>query len=150
METVESSLRSFIESELRNSDCELVDLEVKKQRGLTLVRVYADRSGGITLGEIAEATRNIRDRLDQSDIYGAEYRLEVSSPGPTRALEMNGDLTQFKGRSVMLYLKKGERKRGSILNANSDCLVLRTEEGDTEEVGRDEVEYMHLLFTRKQ
>jgi len=146
METIDTALCSLIRSELADVGCELVDLEVKKIRGTASVTVYTDRKGGVTLEMIEKATGKIRDGFDRTDLLGADYTLEVSSPGEKRSLRGDANPSGFLGRSVMVYLKDGGRKVGSILEADSSLLTLMTEEKERVEVDRDAVEDLHLFY----
>ncbi|MFQ5906702.1 MAG: ribosome maturation factor RimP [bacterium] len=147
MESTISMLCSLVKSELEKVGCELVDLELKNVSQSNLIRVYADRAGGVTLNEITEATKGIRDRLDQTGMFGANYRLEVSSPGSSRSLRGEGELERFPGRVVKLYLKDGGTKVGAVAQVTVRAVELKTEAGEIEEIERDCIEDMHLLFS---
>jgi ribosome maturation factor RimP len=150
MEKIDPTLCEEIRSELAYVNCELVDLEVLNIRGTTVVKVYTDKGGGVTLDEISTAAKKLRDRFDQSDLLGAEYRLEVSSPGERRSLRGKKDLGKFVGRRVMLYLDDGSKRVGSIADADSDWLRLSVEGQEAEPIGRETIEDMHLLRTCNQ
>ena len=150
MDKIDRTLCLAISAELKKMSCELVDLEVLNVRGTTVVKVYTDRGGGVTLRDISSAAKNLRDMLDQSDLVGAEYRLEVSSPGESRSLRGEGVLGKFLGRSVMLYLEDGKRKAGSLVEVESDHVRLATEGQEGERIGRETIEDMHLLFPCNQ
>lgn len=147
METTDTALCSLICSELADVGCELVDLEVRKIRGITSVKVYVDRRGGVTLEMIERATGKIKDGLDRTDLLGMDYALEVSSPGEKRSLRGSANLEGFLGRSVMVYLKDGGKRAGTILAADSNLLTLVTEEKERLGVDRDDIEDLHLLYS---
>jgi len=142
-----SMLCSLVKSELEKVGCELVDLELKRVSQLNLIRVYADRGAGVTLDEIAEATRGIRDRLDQIDMFGTNYKLEVSSPGSERSLRGEGEVERFPGRLVKLYLKDGGTRVGVVVQVTAEAVGLESEAGEIEEIERDCIEDMHLLYS---
>jgi ribosome maturation factor RimP len=146
MEKIDPTLCEEIRSELAGVDCELVDLEVLNIRGTTVVKVYTDKGGGVTLDEISTAAKKLRDRFDQSDLLGSEYRLEVSSPGEKRSLRGGKGLEHFVGRQVMLYLNDGSKRAGSIADADSDWVRLSVEGQEPEPIGRETIEDMHLLY----
>lgn len=150
MKKIDPRLCREIQSELAGVSCELVDLEVLNMRGTTVVKVYTDKCGGVTLDEISTAAKKLRDRLDQSDLLGAEYRLEMSSPGERRSLRGGKDLGEFVGRPVMLYLDDGSRRTGSLADVDSDWVRLSVEGQEAEVIGRETIEDMHLLYPCNQ
>lgn len=141
-----SDLWLLIKSDLKEVGCELVDLELKKVSSSALIRVYVDKAGGVTLSEITEAIKKVRDRLDQTDLVEGNYELEVSSPGSKRSLRKEGELERFPGRLVKLYLKDGSTRTGTIAQVTSESLRLKKEAGDIEEIKRGNIRDMHLLF----
>jgi ribosome maturation factor RimP len=141
-----SELCILAKSELEGIGCMLVDLELARSSSRTQIRLYVDRDGGVRLKEIEEATRNIRDRLDELNLFGEGYSLEVSSPGPSRSLRGAVDLGKFRGKSTVVYLGDGTRKTGSLVEADQTYVILRTSEEETEKIPRGNIRDMHLVF----
>ena len=82
-ERVEREIEKIVTSE----GLELVHVEYKKQGRGYLLRVDIDKDGGVTLDDIAEATRAVSRELDDDDLMGEQaYTLEVTSPGVDRPL----------------------------------------------------------------
>lgn len=150
MASLISSLCSLVRPDLEEVGCELVDLELKKVSSSTLIRVYVDKAGGVTLSHITKATKRIRDRLDQCNLVEGSYQLEVSSPGSKRSVRNEGELERFPGRLVKLYLKDGGTRTGSVAQVTSEFVKVKKEAGDFEEVKRDRIRDMHLLFSCNQ
>ena len=70
---------------------DLEDVSVSPAGKRRVVRVVVDRDGGITLDDVAEVSRVVSDVLDaaeveEPDLLGGAYVLEVSSPGVDRPL----------------------------------------------------------------
>jgi ribosome maturation factor RimP len=147
MASLISSLCSLVKSDLEEVGVELVDLELKKVSSSTLIRVYVDKAGGVTISEITEATKRIRDKLDQSNLVEGNYELEVSSPGSNRSLRKEGELERYPGRLIKLYLMDGGIRRGTVAQVTSESVRLKREAGDIEEIRRDSIKDMHLLFS---
>ena len=85
---------------------ELVEVQfTQPPRGRATLRVFVDREGGITLGEIAKVSRVVSELLDVHDLIGPAYTLEVSSPGLTRKLKEPRDYERYTGRLVRLTTK---------------------------------------------
>jgi ribosome maturation factor RimP len=146
MNSAFSELCILAKSELENIGCTLVDLELARSSSRTHIRLYVDRDGGVRLKEIEEATRNIRDRLDESNLFGERYSLEVSSPGPNRSLRGAVDLGKFRGKSAAVYMGDGTRKTGLLAEADQTSVTLRTREEEAEKIPRGNIRDMHLVF----
>ena len=84
---------------------ELVDIEYLSQYGRWVLRIYADKEGGITLDECARVSREIGDLMDINDIIPHEYVLEVSSPGLNRPLKKEKDFERAIGRKVKIQMR---------------------------------------------
>ena len=66
---------------------EVIDVQLRPEGGRLMLRVMLDRpTGGVTLDEVARASRELGDVLDGHDVIGARYQLECSSPGLNRPL----------------------------------------------------------------
>lgn len=83
---------------------ELVDIEYLSQSGRWVLRIYADKEGGITLDECARVSREVGNLLDVKDIIPNEYVLEVSSPGLNRPLKKEKDFERAIGKNVKIKM----------------------------------------------
>jgi ribosome maturation factor RimP len=81
---------------------ELVHVEYQREPGGRILRLYIDRTGGVTLDDCANVSRQLNDVLDvYLDDIGS-YNLEVTSPGPQRPLSKLQDYERFKGRRAKI------------------------------------------------
>jgi ribosome maturation factor RimP len=83
---------------------ELVDIEYLSQYGRWVLRIYADKEGGITLDECARVSREVGNLLDVKDLIPNEYVLEVSSPGLNRPLKKEKDFERAIGKKVKIKM----------------------------------------------
>jgi len=81
---------------------ELADVELKRERGGFLVRLYVDREGGIGLEDLQSVSEEVSAILDAEDPVPTAYTLEVSSPGLDRPLKTEADYRRFLGRLARL------------------------------------------------
>lgn len=81
---------------------ELVHVEYQREHGGRTLRIYLDKSGGITLDDCAGISRQLSDILDVGLETDAPYRLEVSSPGMPRPLGKLDDFNRFKGGRIKI------------------------------------------------
>ncbi|MFI4938039.1 MAG: ribosome maturation factor RimP [Candidatus Berkiellales bacterium] len=76
----------IIDPILVNTPFELVGVECTGGGKHTVVRIFIDKPGGITIDEIVDLTRQINLVLDVEEAVKGYYTLEVSSPGLERPL----------------------------------------------------------------
>jgi ribosome maturation factor RimP len=126
-----SVLKELIEPLLSGMGIDLVDLELRGHRGSSLLRIYVDEPGGISLERCTSASRAIAACLDQHDPVAGHYTLEVSSPGVDRPLTTEKDFARHQGRKIDLqYLRDNEEQKctGTIERAADGMLLLRSGE----------------------
>ena len=113
-------------------DLEAVDLTSAGKR--RILRVAIDKDGGVTMDDIADATREVSLVLDDTDLMGRQaYTLEVSSPGPERPLTKPDHFRRFIGRRARVRLREpreGHRSfTGELVGASDDEVTVAAEEG---------------------
>ena len=89
--------------------CELWDVEYVKEAGGWYLRVYIDRSGGVSISHCEEVSRELDPILDErEDLIPGSYTFEVSSAGAERRLRKPSDFERFTGHLVELKLYKSK------------------------------------------
>jgi ribosome maturation factor RimP len=101
-EAVLERIRGVAERVTSARGFELTDVEMKRDRGGHLVRIYVDREGGIGLEELQSVSEEVSTILDVEDAVPTSYTLEVSSPGLDRPLRSEADYRRFVGKLVKL------------------------------------------------
>ena len=118
-------------------DLEAVDLSKAGKR--SVLRVAVDKDGGVSLDDIAEATREVSRLLDESDVMGEQpYTLEVSSPGVDRPLTLPRHWRRNAGRLVKVTRVEGEPVTGRITASDEESATLDVD-GSAVQVRYDEV-----------
>jgi ribosome maturation factor RimP len=118
-------------------DVEAVELTPAGKR--RLLRVAVDRDGGVTLDDIAEATREVSKAIDDTDAMGeAPYTLEVTSRGVDRPLTMPRHWRRNHDRLVKVTTTGGETLTGRIGASDEDRVTLDVS-GQPRSIGYDEV-----------
>jgi ribosome maturation factor RimP len=104
-------------------DLEAVDLTNAGKR--RVLRVAIDKDGGVTMDDIADATREVSRVLDETNLMGQQaYTLEVSSPGVDRPLTLPRHWRRNTGRLVKVKLREGEPTTGRIRATDDAGAVL--------------------------
>jgi ribosome maturation factor RimP len=94
-------------------DLEAIELTPAGRR--RVLRVAVDKDGGVTLDDIAEATRAVSDQLDDGDLMGEQaYTLEVTSRGVDRPLTEPRHWRRNRDRLVRVSLGDGTQLTGRI------------------------------------
>ncbi|UYM04479.1 ribosome maturation factor RimP [Solicola gregarius] len=98
-------------------DLEAVELTPAGRR--RVLRVAVDQDGGVTLDDIADATKEISTMLDASDLMGEQpYTLEVTSRGTDRPLTLPRHWRRNVDRLVRVTPDEGEAFEGRIVDAD--------------------------------
>lgn len=105
-------VRAALGPVLSAHDVALVDLEWTTDRAGWTLRVTIERpgsledSGGVTVEDCTEVSRDASAVLDVEDLIPQRYHLEVSSPGLDRPLRAWADFERFAGRVVRVKLSR--------------------------------------------
>jgi ribosome maturation factor RimP len=132
-------------------DLEAVDLTPAGKR--RLLRVAVDKDGGVTLDDIADATKEVSRLLDESDVMGEQpYTLEVTSPGVDRPLTLPRHWRRNAGRLVKVALRDGRTVTGRVTSSDDTSVSLDVEGGGTEQVALADVAKakVQVEFNRKE
>jgi ribosome maturation factor RimP len=123
----EELLKSSVEAE----GLELVHVEYQPRGASSLLRLYIDKPGGVTLSDCQRISRHVSVLLDVEDFIPNQYVLEVSSPGIERPLFKRADYERFAGREIQLMTrtKVEDRKNftGVIHEVSDQELSLESE-----------------------
>ncbi len=107
-------IRALIEPVLAAEHVDLVDIELKGTVRSSVLRIFVDVDGGISLDQCTELNRHIGKLLDVHDVIPGRYRLDVSSPGVDRPLRTTRDFQRHIGRTVSLVFTDGSNCDGRI------------------------------------
>jgi ribosome maturation factor RimP len=112
-------LRSVLGPAVSECGFDLDHVEVKSAGRRRLVRVLIDSDDGVTLDDVAVATRAISAALDAHQAMGeASYTLEVSSRGIDRPLMLPRHWRRNTGRLVKVIRLDGGSTTGRILRSD--------------------------------
>jgi ribosome maturation factor RimP len=104
-------------------DVEAIELTPAGKR--RLLRVAVDKDGGVTMDDIADATREVSRLLDESDVMGEHpYTLEVTSPGTDRPLTLPRHWRRNTGRLVKVTIEDGTSFTGRIVESDETGATL--------------------------
>jgi ribosome maturation factor RimP len=111
---------------------ELVHVEFQREPVGWVLRIYVDKSGGVTLDDCARVSRQLGDILDVGLEEIWPYHLEVSSPGEHRPLGKLHDFERFQGRRAVIKTREpilGQKKfKGILGETNGETIHLQLED----------------------
>lgn len=120
---------ALIEGELTARGFSLLDVRVFRGGGRIQLRIFVDTAtGGITLDEVATASRTAGMLLEEADPFSEAYVLEVSSPGVRRPLRTREHYLAVVGQRIEVKVSTGDatkRLRGTLLDVGPASLVIR-------------------------
>jgi ribosome maturation factor RimP len=130
-------------------DVEAVELTPAGKR--RILRIAVDADDGVTLDDVAGATKTVSEVLDASDVMGEQpYTLEVTSRGVDRPLTLPRHWRRNTDRLVKVTTTDGDAVTGRILRSDDEAATLDVE-GTLREVRYAEVAkaLVQVEFNRK-
>jgi ribosome maturation factor RimP len=104
-------------------DVEAIELTPAGRR--RILRVAVDKDGGVTMDEIADATKEVSRLLDETDVMGEQpYLLEVSSPGTDRPLTHPRHWRRNQSRLVKVTTTDGTTYTGRVRSSDEHRATL--------------------------
>ena len=158
--TDRAALERVVEPIARAHGAEVVDMELKPDRGAWVLRIYVEKAGAaennlstrdaaVDLELCANVSRDLSPALDVADLIAHTYRLEVSSPGVERTLRNEKDFARFAGQKAKLKMREavdGQRVLVGALDGVSEGKVRVALGNQTREVPLSSVESARLVF----
>ena len=131
----EARIDNAIAQPLRDLGFDIEAIELTPAGKRRVLRIAVDKDGGITLDDVADATRAINEILDgtegaPSDVMGQlPYTLEVTSRGVDRPLTLPRHWRRNADRLVKVTLVEGGVVTGRIGASDSEQVTLTLEDG---------------------
>lgn len=146
---VETAVLKLSEELASKMNLYIVDAEYKKENGDMILRIYADKDGGIGIDDCEAFSRAFEPIIDEADPIKGAYTLEVSSPGADRKLVWEREFLYYRGREVDVKLYKatdGKKEFSGILADFADgTATINAADGEIK-IKTDEAVYIRLHF----
>ena len=129
MSAKQADTQARIEAELahplRALELDIEAVEITPAGKRRILRIAVDQDGGVTLDEVAEATREVNRVLDESDVMGEQpYTLEVTSRGVDRPLTLPRHWRRNTDRLVKVTFGDGSSATGRIMDSTEERVTL--------------------------
>ncbi|NUQ97538.1 MAG: ribosome maturation factor RimP [Streptomyces sp.] len=124
MSTTQSErLRELLEPLVSSQGLDLEEIAVDSVGRKRVLRVVVDSDTGADLDQIADVSRALSAKLDETDAMGeGEYTLEVGTPGAERLLKEHRHYVRAVDRLVKFQLAEGGELVARILKVDDEGL----------------------------
>jgi ribosome maturation factor RimP len=141
-------LRRLIQDVAQRQGYELVDVEFKGGGKSSLLRVYIDKTAGISHRDCELVSEQVGTVLDVEDLIPFSYTLEVSSPGLDRKLVKESDYTRFEGKLARIQtripLNQQKVFRGRLQGLHDGKVRLELRQGNELDIPLDVIQEARL------
>ncbi len=126
MSTTQSErLRELLEPLVNSQGLDLEEIAVDSVGRKRVLRVVVDSDTGADLDQIADVSRALSAKLDETDAMGeGQYDLEVGTPGAERLLDEHRHYVRATDRLVKFQLAEGGELVARILKVDDEGLDL--------------------------
>ena len=152
MKNAAEQIAELIAPTVQALELELWGIELQQQGKYSLLRVYIENEGGVSIEDCERVSRQVSAVMDVEDPISGEYTLEVSSPGMDRPLFTAAQFALYVGDAVNVRLRsalQGRRKfKGFIKGVTDDkiSLAVDSEEGEIIEISMADVDKANIDF----
>ena len=146
-EEIFSVLKKYIEDE--GYDC--AGLELVKEYGMNILRVYIDTAGGVDLDGCEAVSRAVTEYLDTvENVMPDNYYLEVSSLGLERPLFALSDYEKFIGRKAEISLTNGKKTEATIKEVKDNVVTVIDKSNEEKVLAWSEIRRGHLIYEEEK
>jgi ribosome maturation factor RimP len=132
---------------LQQQGYELVEVEYVQQYGMWALRLFIDKTGGVTLDDCQSVSQWVGSLLDVRNFIEGSYTLEVSSPGFDRPVRRAADFERFAGERITVLAQvpvNGRKQFKGELKGFHDGLVVVECDGALHEIHVANLKKAHL------
>lgn len=143
-----SALEGLIAPLVQGLGFQWVGLQYFPQGRHSILRVYLDKPGGVTLEDCTRVSRQIQAALSVEDLLTSDPILEVSSPGLDRLLFNAQQCCDHMGRRIAVRLAEpvaGKRNfKGVLESVEGDTLFILVEDEGRKAFAFSEIDEVRL------
>ena len=128
----------------------IVEVTYRREGRRFVLRILADKTGGITADECGWLNNELSEILDKENIIEEQYTIEVSSPGLDRKLEKDEDFVWAVGKKIKVTTYaplNGKNVFTGVLLGLGDGIVVIDETGVSAEIPREKIASARLTYS---
>lgn len=149
MANIEERIEALVIKPINDLGYELYDVEYAKEGKDYFLRIFIDKTEGISLEDCEKVNDAINDLLDKADYIKEQYFLEVSSPGIERILRKDKHFDDNIGNEVKIKLFKTIDKKkeltGILKEYTKNSLTIENEE-DVIQIDRKDISQVKTIY----
>jgi len=153
MDDIKGKISGLAGSVAAEYGVEVVDIEFAGSMRRLTVRIFIDKTGGVTLDDCALFSRAVSAVLDVEDPIKSSYVLEVSSPGLDRPLKRLRDFEMSAGKLARIITRESiERQNffvGRITEVRGNIIKLTMKDNVAIEIPFENVSKARLEIELK-
>ena len=126
-------VQAFTEEVIAGTSYFIVDVQVRGHKGTRVVEVYIDSADEFGHDDIAVVSKELGFLLDVEDVVDDSYKLEVSSPGIKRPLQMPQQYQKNVGRTLRVRHEHDDNEEiivGDLMGATDEAVELQLSSGE--------------------
>jgi len=130
---------------IKAHNLELIDFKIILQKGTHVVLGVVDYpSGGVKMFELATINKLVKSFIEEENILGDNFSIEINSPGLDRPLKSSRDFLRIKGQTVSVWLEEPFKDKkyfeGVLLDSNSEYISIK----DKSEINEIPIKLIHI------
>ena len=144
---LEKKIETLLQPFLDDENAYLVAMEIKQDSGMKRVEIYVDTAEGVLLDQCARISRRLGHIMEEQDVVGSAYRLEVSSPGLSRPLTHPNQFRRNVGKELdVTYINEQEAvvKDTFVLASYEDDVFTLTKGKETLSLKKDHIKEIKI------
>lgn len=140
-QAIADRVRDLTEEVITGTSYFLVDVAVRGHKGTRVVEVYIDSAEEFGHDDLAVVSKELGFLLDVEEAVDGSYKLEVSSPGIKRPLQVPQQYQKNVGRTLRVrYEEEGEEiVVGDLMDATGDAVELELSSGERLQLPYDSI-----------
>ncbi len=124
MTELRKAIGELVEKHLPDETHFVVEVKLEENAGKTKILILIDADQGVTIQACAKLSRAVSGELEENEMIGEAYVIEVSSPGLDFPLSSARQYQKNIGRELKLTLNSGTDVLGKLLEIDATGLKL--------------------------
>ena len=130
---IEEKIKRKVFEFLKEENLDLIEFKIFPQGKNFVVRIMTDFSyGGVTLKDLSRINKMVFSYLEEENILGEDFTVEVISPGLDRKLEGKNDFLRVLGKYLKIWLKSSYKGKnyyeGRLEKIDEENLIVKIKE----------------------
>ena len=108
-------------------DLFLVEVRIKPTNN---IKVFIDGDNGVSIDKLVQYNRRLYKQIEEEAMFpGADFSLEISSPGLDEPLKLHRQYVKNIGRPVEVLQKEGIKTEGKLISVTDNEITVEEQRG---------------------